>query len=526
MSSAKVEVARPGGQKKAISLERAVGEPTLLELLEQNGFPLNTRCGGRGICNGCQVELHAGDEALLLKSCQQKLKDLPPSIDRITIPQNSWRDHSLHGVSAFEIHGKGTLATGKSGFGIALDIGTTTVAGALWNLENGHCMAHSSMANSQARFGDNVLSRISYALDNPGGEKDLQEVLIRKCVNPLISKLCSISGLGNGEITTSCVSGNPVMLHTFAGERLDGFSAYPFKPVFLGERVANGGNSGIQLQCDIRLLPGLGPFVGSDIVAGALASGVLEREGPVLLIDFGTNGEILLKHNSGYMATATAAGPAFEGGRLNCGSVARAGAISSLSRNSGQWEWQLSGTKSGVPGGISGAAYVDFMAIGKKTGLLDMFGRIDRAHPDASERINDEDSDWCVSLNDDVYISESDVAELLQAKAAIQGGVATLLELADITASDLKSVIVAGGFGYHLNPGNAVSTGLLPNVPVERIEMVGNASLGGASLLLSPSSNGALGELLDNCKVIELNQAESFEDHFTDALILEESDSC
>lgn len=520
-----IEVIRPGGQKSQLSLEVESNDSILLDLLDKNGFPLNTRCGGRGLCKGCMVELQLDDKQVKVRSCQRRMEDYPSAAKRLYIPENSWRDHSLHGVSSFEIHKDASLASGKEGYGIAIDVGTTTVASALWDLKEGICMADEVMANPQARYGDNVLSRISYAVDNANGIGELQGILLDDCIKPLVMKLCNKSGIGSDKINTVIASGNTVMLHTLAGESLAGFSAFPFKPVFLDKRLIPAADLSPGANCALELLPGLGAFVGADIAAGALAVGLLQAEAPVLLIDFGTNGEILLKHKSGYLATATAAGPAFEGGRLNCGAAARDGVISSFSRIDGKWQWILSGTQESSPAGISGAAYVDFMAIGKEIGLLDRFGRINREHPDAFERIADDDSDWCVQFTDEIYISESDIAELLQAKAAIQGGVATLLELAGITSSELKSVLVAGGFGYHLDPEKAVSIGLLPDVSIDRINVVGNSSLGGASLLLNPAEYEGLSQLIEGCDVIELNQVDSFEDHFTDSLTLEPDDS-
>ena len=172
--------------------------------------------------------------------------------------------------------------------------------------------------------------------------------------------------------------------------------------------------------------------------------------------------------------------------------------------------------------GISGAAYVDFLAAGANDGLLDHFGRFDRQHPDVHERMDGEDTDWTIAISKKTYITESDVAELLQAKAAIGGGVLTLMEKAGIEAGDLRKVLVAGGFGYHLDPAHAVRVGLLPEVPLDRIDIVGNASLGGACLLLSDGASEMLQPLLDRCEVVELNQEPSFEDHFTDSLLLEQ----
>lgn len=525
MAVKRLEVIIPGGQRRNIRFSEEELQLTLAEALESQGLPLNMRCGGRGLCRGCTVEAGEGDDAESFRACQRKTADLPESISILSIPENSWRDHSLHGVSVFEIHTTADLRPSqRSGYGLALDIGTTTIAGALWDFSNNHCLAHHSRPNPQARYGDNVVSRINFSMDRESGSADLQRSLVRDGLQPMIKALCQRAGIDQAGIHYATASGNPTMLHTLAGASLAGLAKYPFKPEFLGQQTLRAADAGFNEDFELVLLPGLGPFVGADIAVGALASGMLEEEGPILLIDFGTNGEILLKTKDGYLATATAAGPAFEGGRLACGAAAREGVISSIRRKEGQWRWTLSGSGEGEPMGISGAAYVDFLAVGANEGLLDHFGRFDRQHPEVHERKDGDDSDWTIGISKKTFITESDVAELLQAKAAIGGGVLTLMEKAGIEAGDLRKVLVAGGFGYHLDPAHAMRVGLLPEVPLERIDIVGNASLGGACLLLNDGISEKLQPLLEQCQVVELNQEASFEDHFTDSLLLEQMD--
>jgi len=252
-----------------------------------------------------------------------------------------------------------------------------------------------------------------------------------------------------------------------------------------------------------------------------LAAGLLEPGPPVLLIDFGTNGEILLRTREGFLATATAAGPAFEGGRLNCGTAARPGAVSSLVRKDGSWGIQYVGRQQGTARGLSGAAYIDFIAIGFGEGWINAFGRFDTNHSGVGTRKVDGDPEHCVELASGLFVTEADVAELLQAKAAIGGGVATLLEMAGLEAEDLSRVLVAGGFGYHLNPAHARAVGLLPPVVMEKFDLIGNISLGGASLSLMYPDRFPLQPLIESCRIVELNQVETFQDHFTDALMLE-----
>ena len=522
MASTDIIIHLPGGREQAVSRDKFPIDASLARALELVKVPLNMRCEGRGLCRGCQVEIESDSGSRSLRACQHRAADVLPGLLAITIPENSWRDHSLHGVSQFEIH---TSVSGTrsrtSGYGIALDIGTTTLAAALWDFSTGVCLGSATCANPQSRYGDNVVTRIQYAVGNEIGVKELQQCLVEKGLVPLIAKLCRAANVEPEQITHGTASGNPTMLHALAGESLQGLSKFPFKPVFLGAREVDTMAIGFSHAFELTLLPGLGPFVGSDISVGALASGIMEGKGPVLLIDFGTNGEILLRHNGGYLATATAAGPAFEGGRLSCGAAARDGIISSLQMEDGKWKWKLTGDQDGEPAGISGAAYVDFLAHGRYCGLLDRFGRMDRQHADVYQRVQGDERDTAINLGQRVYITEADVAELLQAKAAIAGGVATLLELAELEATDLSKVIVAGGFGYHLDPDCAIRIGLLPDVPRDRVQIVGNASLGGACLLLNDPANERLASLLSGCEVIELNQVDSFEDHFTDGLSLD-----
>jgi uncharacterized 2Fe-2S/4Fe-4S cluster protein (DUF4445 family) len=526
MSHTSLKFQIPGGQVKTVRLDQVASEDSLANSLEKGGLPLNMRCGGRGLCRGCEIEISSSGVVDTIRACQNTLNTIPESIDWIRIPENSWRDHSLHGVSVFEIHTKTSLQRSRdTGYGIAMDIGTTTIAGALWDFSNHHCLAHNSKPNPQGRFGDNVVSRIHYAVENAKGPKDLQRVLVKDGLIPMVRELCQSAGIEQRSIVSATASGNPTMLHTLAGESLEGLAKYPFQPAFLEKKSVVSTDIGFHYEFELDLLPGLGPFVGSDIAVGALASGMLEEGDPILLIDFGTNGEILLSYENGFLATATAAGPAFEGGRLNCGATARDGVISSILREKDSWKWTLSGNCKDEPTGISGAAYVDFIATGAKTGLLDHFGRFDRTSSEVYQRNSGSDSDWTISVSERAFVTEADVAELLQAKAAIGGGVLTLMEKAGIEASELKRVLVAGGFGYHLNPQHAIDIGLLPDVPVERVQMIGNASLGGACLLLNDHAYGLLGSLLESCEVVELNQMVSFEDNFTDCLMLERMDS-
>ncbi len=495
----------------------------LSERLERAGHPLNTRCGGRGLCSGCEVELLHGPSATTTtaRACRLRSADLPADFLGLRIPLASSRDVSLHGVTSFQLHpalAAGPSPTHRVGLGLALDIGTTTIAAALWDSATGRLLAESSRANAQRRHGDDVVTRIGFAVDRPDGLALLRAALLRETLAPLLEELCARADRPPSAITRAVAAGNPAMLHTLAGAPLSGLATFPFRPAFLGARTLAPAEHGLSaLTCPLCLLPGLGPFVGADISAGALACGLLAEPGPALLIDFGTNGEILLKHAGGFLATATAAGPAFEGGRLSCGAAAGRGVVSHLERQDHRWRLVLvPGSDPDAPAtGLSGAACIDLLAHGRREGWLSDFGRLDSRHPVVTRAA---DGALRVSLTDSLHVTEPDIAELLQAKAAIAAGALTLLELAGLRPADLRALHVAGGFGFHLDPDHALAVGLFPPLPPERIHLVGNSSLGGASLLLLPEHAPALDALFAQTTIIELNQTATFADHFTDCL--------
>jgi len=526
MSSSSLSIRWPDGHARAFERPACGCGQTLEQWLLGHGVVLNTRCGGRGFCRGCRVilEKSTSDPAPEVSSCLMQAAQLPADVETIHVPRASLRDHSLHGVSAFEIRfdeSEPVPYVGREGFGLAMDIGTTTLAAALWNLGTGECLATATGTNAQIRHGDNVLSRISFSLEHPIGNELLRQALLRDSILPLLRDLEKRSGIRASVITQAVAAGNPTMFHTLTGDSLAGLSKYPFRPAFLDVRELSPEEHRLPFPCNLELLPAFGPFVGSDITAGAIAAGIPQSREPILLIDFGTNGEILLWDGTRGWATATAAGPAFEGGRLRCGSPARPGVISSLEfSEQSAWSRILPGDSDSEPHGISGAAYVDFLAMGLQEGWLNPFGRMDRQSRFVGTRVIDGEVETIVEISGGVFVSEADVAELLQAKAAIAGGVATLMECAEVDIHDLSSVLVAGGFGYHLKPPNAIAIGLLPNVPVDSIQLIGNSSLGGASLLLHAGHRDSMEHLRNVTTCIELNQQASFEDHFTDTLFL------
>jgi uncharacterized 2Fe-2S/4Fe-4S cluster protein (DUF4445 family) len=286
-------------------------------------------------------------------------------------------------------------------------------------------------------------------------------------------------------------------------------------------------------EMEVHLLPGLSGYIGADINAGIVATGMHYEEGPNLLIDIGTNGEIVLKLGDRLLGCATAAGPAFEGAGLTWGTRAVDGAIAEIAFSSAPFRCQvkrINPDNAGPCPGICGSAYVDFLGDGVRHGLLTAAGRFSpkflTEYGDAIQTVDDQRIFALLPPGDGqkqpVGISELDISRLLQAKAAIAAGFSTLLAREGIKPADIKKLYLAGGFGLHLNVSNAIACGLLPGFTPEQIEVVGNTSLAGAYMTLQ--DRGVLDELRANQKkieVIELNLDSSFEDCYIENLLLE-----
>jgi uncharacterized 2Fe-2S/4Fe-4S cluster protein (DUF4445 family) len=369
------------------ALEVIAGPQSLAALLADCGKPLNTRCGHRGLCQGCEIELLEG---LLLgaegepippgrftRACQALLAG--PGPVSIRIPVRSRMEHSPQVSDTFCIavpYGHQPLYEGSIAF--AVDVGTTTVALLLLDLENGEILARASSFNEQIRFGDNVLTRIAEVSAHEGALLQMQNAVVEETIKPLLQKACRMAGRDIDEVAGGTIAGNTTMLHLLIGEDPSPLGVAPFTPRFLEGRAANLAGVGSVPGLPVHLLPGLGAYIGADIVAGIFATGMAYDDGPSLLVDVGTNGEIVLQNKGRLFACATAAGPAFEGSGLRCGARAREGAISEIRIDSTNIKSRAIG---GVPvaraTGIFGSAYINFLAEGRRCGLLQPMGRME-----------------------------------------------------------------------------------------------------------------------------------------------------
>lgn len=509
---------------------------------------MNTRCGERGLCHGCEVMLHEGTVKVngievyapaTVQSCQARVGG---RVD-IEIPARARIEHRPQVGETFRIDiptAHLPLFTPEPGVrdtAFAVDVGTTTVVVLLLDLVSGEVLSRAGAFNEQIRFGDNVLTRIDAARESSVVDA-MQAAVVRDTIAPLLVRACERADRCASRLTGGCIAGNTTMLHLLVGEDPTLLGVAPFTPRFLDGRRLTCRKLKLQLpegtispDLSIQLLPGIAGYIGADIVAGIHATGMLYDRKPSLLVDIGTNGEVVLQSEQRLTACATAAGPAFEGCGLSCGTRAREGAISSvrMAGEPGQIHVGTIGNLSPDQAiGICGSAYIDFLAEARRTGLLTEAGRFTAAgwaqlsaglraegEGECSVRLSHAERDGTSS------VSEVDIALLLQAKAAIGAGLETLLEGAGLQASDLGRVCLAGGFGMHLNVQHAIEVGLLPDISPEQVEVVGNTALAGTVLaLLDRTTLEEMEALRHQVEVIELNLQQDFEDRYIDHLLL------
>jgi uncharacterized 2Fe-2S/4Fe-4S cluster protein (DUF4445 family) len=391
-------------------------------------------------------------------------------------------------------------------------------------------------------LGDDVVTRITLCMNDAAMTRQLQHAVAAGTIAPLLAEAAQHSGASLGRLACFSIAGNTTMQHLAAGVNPSAMGVVPFTPVFLEHRVMSP--QGVFQEhagevCSpaaaLHFLPGAAAYIGADLCAGVVASGLLYDEGPSLLVDVGTNGEVILKYKGRLFGCATAAGPAFEGAGLSSGIRAGDGAISRIHLRAHPFSIHVGwiGQEKMRPAGLCGSAYIDFLSEARRVGLITPTGRFDRdAVPGSTDRLlrwNDTDTAFRVEYGQGrqpIVISQRDVSHLLQAKAAIAAGILTLLRREGLGPAEVKTLYLAGGFGTHLSPRHAIGCGLLPGFAPRQIQTVGNTSLAGAYLALLDS--GILEDLWKigrQLEVVELNLDPDFEACYIDQLPLPQPES-
>ena len=498
------------------------------DVMRRENLPLNTRCGERLLCKSCMVEV-LRDGIWNLESACRLITDKELTV---RVPQHAMLVYNPQVLSHYRInipYAYGPLL-GSVGLAASIDIGTTTVALSLVDLADGLIVGTATAFNRQMHFGDDVLTRINLCLTDTEALQRLQEAIVRETLTPLLEEALSDSGNELDAVKGYFIAGNTTMLHILAGVDPSPMGMSPFTPRFIEHMVLESETlCMIPSHVPVHLLPGAAAYVGADITSGVLASGLAYEVGPSLLVDVGTNGEIVFKMGDRIFGCATAAGPAFEGSGLQCGIRAGDGAIShiEIEPNPLVVTPEIIGPAKTKPIGICGSAYIDFLAQGFQSGLLNSSGRLQASVlPPGDPRIQRGQYGFEFTLaigqgKRSITISDPDVARLLQAKAAIAAGIITLLKKVGVKASEVKTLYLAGGFGMHLNIKNAIACGLFPGFRSEQIQLVGNTSLAGATLsAIDTSVISELERIGQEIEIIELNLDPDFEDTYIDQLEL------
>jgi uncharacterized 2Fe-2S/4Fe-4S cluster protein (DUF4445 family) len=419
--------------------------------------------------------------------------------------------------------------TREESYGIAFDLGTTTVVGTLMNLRTGMAEAVRSTLNGQAPFGADVISRISHGMQGDEAKEELREA-IQRTMNGILAELYETAGVDRNRVYEMVIVGNATMLHLLLGIDATPISMMPFTPAFREPLYLPARDVGLDIHPAgyVQTLPVIGAYVGADIVAGVIATGLAREDKMRVFVDVGTNGEIVLGSVKRVLCTAAPAGPAFEGSQIRCGMRATDGAIEGVTLTD-RVELQVIGGDI-PPKGLCGSGLVDTVAQLRVAGLLDAGGKMRSReevpeHP-LSDRLITIDGVRAFLLAENVYLSQRDVRELQFGKGSIATGIKVLMDVMGVTATDLDEVLLGGSFGSYLNPESAKIIGLVPPVDVDRILSVGNTAGEGAKMsLLSFRERQVAFELPEKIEYVELSGRSDFNDSFVSVLAFPELES-
>ena len=421
-------------------------------------------------------------------------------------------------------------ATGKR-YGAAVDIGTTTVVVYLVDMTNGRLIGASSTYNSQVKCGDDVITRIVYATER-GGLRELQDLVVGN-INTMLAELAEKNSVPPGMIDYIVVSGNTTMQHLFYGIDPQHIREEPYIPAATFFPLIRGKNVGFKVdpQAVLYSMPNVASYVGGDITAGVLVSQIHKQEKVSLFIDVGTNGEIVLGNREWLVTAACSAGPAFEGSGIKFGMRAMEGAIEEVELDPKSFEVNYRVIGDSKPIGICGSGMIDALAEMYLAGVIDQKGKI--REETGSKRIRRGESGlefvlaWRVesAVNKEIVLTEVDLDNLIRAKAAIYAGFATLLSHMGLGFGDIRKLYIAGGFGRYIDVERAVTIGMLPDLPVEKFQFLGNTSIMGAYCgLLCDRLRHEAEEIARKMTYIELSVSRSFMDEYMSALFLPHTD--
>lgn len=498
--------------KKTYSIPKGTN---LLTFLRNEEIVLNNPCGGHGTCGKCRVIMETKEWAREVLSCctvitQDAVIHIPEQISAsvltksnpVSVPMKPYRPGPL----------------------IAFDIGTTTIVCYLLDGKNGRELSCASMQNPQSIYGADVISRIQAALN---GKLHALQSLICNAMSDLIRKVCSETNIHTNEISVISVVGNPCMQQLFLGLSPENLVQIPFYPILKKAEIQSA--SALLPVCpnsSILVVPDLSGYIGADTIGCILSTNLCQAAAPVLMVDIGTNGEMVLSAHGRMAACAAAAGPALEGAKIHFGMRGCEGAIDHVWTENGRICVSTINNKKAI--GICGSGLIDAAAVFLTEGIINRRGRIQAADSVSAFRqcIKEIDKQRVFFLTDDIYLTQDDLRELQLAKGAIAAGIRLMVSHLNIALSEIDTVLLAGAFGTFIRPESACKIGLIPEIPVEKIHAVGNAAGGGAKIMACNDDRfQSTDRLVSEIEFLELASLPAFQSCFARNMMFPEQKS-
>ncbi len=418
--------------------------------------------------------------------------------------------------------------------GLAIDIGTTSVAALLVDMVDGSILGKASAGNGQIRYGADVINRIIESM-KPEGAANLQKAIIDETLNPLIDQMCRASKVAREHIYRICIASNTTMNHLLVGVHSDPIRMEPYIPTFFETTSIHARDLKLDVHPDARIViaPNIGSYVGGDITAGTFASGIWHKPEMSLFIDLGTNGELVFGNEEFMMSCACSAGPAFEGGDISCGMRATDGAIEAIEIDKDTMEphCTIVGDKGQKPVGVCGSGIIDLISELFRCGIINPKGKFIRE----GSRVRHDKygmGSYVIAFREeagsvkDVEINEVDIDNFMRAKGAIFSAIRVMLNSLGFTVEDIDSVYVAGGIGSGINMRNAVNIGMFPDIDIEKFHYIGNSSLSGSyTMLISNEAEQKVHEVAHNMTYLELSNEPTYMDEFVACCFIPHTDA-
>lgn len=441
-------------------------------------------------------------------------------------------------VTVAEINGVSEIIRLESGnsvkpaIGLAIDLGTTTVAARLVDLGKGIVIDQAGTYNRQCAYGSDVISRISHTEDSPEGTGLLQQAAV-DTINELAVALAAKNGLDRDDISAVAVGGNTVMMHLLSGITASWLRREPYVPcaVKFPDIKADRLGLAVNPEAPVISMPSVASYVGGDITAGVLATKLTHSEELVLFADIGTNGEMVLGNKDWMVACSCSAGPAFEGSGISCGLRAMDGAIDRIEIDEATFDVSCRTIGDIKPLGICGSGLIYSLSEMMRAGIIDRAGQINGGIQSGRIRRGSEGLEYVLVFaaesgsGRDIVITDSDIKNLLRAKGAIFAGIRTMLKEIQLDFGDISKVYIAGGFGNYINITDAVNIGMFPDIPEDKYEYVGNSCIQGTMLaMVCREACREVNDIADKMTCLELSSGSTFMEEFIQALFIPHTD--